>query len=247
MRAGQAVNGLRTAFTLLTRFPVPTAAPEFAASRNWFWVAGLAVGALAASVYVTAALVLPFSVAALLALGAEGVATGFLHWDGWADTSDGFWGGHTRERRLEIMRDAHIGTYGTMALILGFAAAWQVLALLGDEAWKALLIGACWSRQSAAVLAMVSQPARPDGFGRTVIGSPFQLSVLLVCVPPVLLSYFWWASAGILALALAAGSGLAVRWLARKKIGGMTGDVLGASVILSQLVFWLSLLTLHAI
>lgn len=238
------MNELRTAFAVLTRLPVNTAEPAFAASRPWFWLAGLTVGALAASVYVTAAMVLPYSVAALLALSAEGVATGFLHWDGWADMCDGFWGGNTRERRLEIMRDHNIGTYGAMALILGFMAAWQGLTLLGDEAWKAWLVGACWARQSAAVLAMTSVPARPDGFGRTVIGSPFQVTTLLACIPPICFSYLWWQTAGLLALALAAFSGLIMVGLARKKIGGMTGDVLGASVILSQIFFWLSLVAL---
>jgi adenosylcobinamide-GDP ribazoletransferase len=113
---------------------------------------------------------LPPGIAAGLALGAGILMTGALHEDGLADCADGFWGGHTAERRLEIMKDSRIGAYGVLALILVIGLKWLALAALIEHGalWAAVLVPAC-SAGAAMAWVMASLPfAREDGLARHV-------------------------------------------------------------------------------
>ena len=107
----------------LSRLPIPysedTPLPNFQSQAHTFPLAGIAI-AVPATIVASLAfwLGLPNAAIALLAIATTTIVTGALHEDGLADVADGFWGGHTRERKLEIMRDSSIGTYGTLALVL---------------------------------------------------------------------------------------------------------------------------------
>ena len=135
------VDEARLAFMLLTRLPMGqmAEAPPLAASVWAYSVVGAMVGALAGLVFSFAAWAgLPPVTAGLLAIGAGVLLTGAMHEDGLADLADGFGGGHTRERKLEIMRDSRIGSYGVVALVLALG--------LRAELWPPCRWRAWWGR-----------------------------------------------------------------------------------------------------
>jgi len=225
---------------LLTRLPAPGADDRRAAAAAWAWpLIGAVVGGLAATAaWTILGIGLPPSAAAGVALGVGVVATGGLHEDGLADCADGFWGGATPARRLEIMKDSRTGAYGILALILVLGLKWVLLteALAAGPAWSALLLPAMASRAVMAGSMAVLPFARKDGEGiARRVGRPGRDTAALalaIALGAVLLLAGSGGGAAILG-SLAAGG--AVAWLARRKIGGQSGDVLGASQTLSEL------------
>ncbi|WP_343115663.1 adenosylcobinamide-GDP ribazoletransferase [Ostreiculturibacter nitratireducens] len=216
-----------------SEFPVPIPEPvPRTANAVWaFPLVGFLVGGIAGIVLcATLALGLPAPVAALLALAAQIVTTGALHEDGLADVADGFWGGQTRERRLEIMRDSRIGSYGTLALILSVGLRWQAISLLAvydaATAFLALIVVAVTSRAVPAALLAVLPAARADGLGKVASGvavGPVAAAIAIACGTALVTP---WA---LVVLAVQAiGAALFARF-AGLRIGGQTGDVLGAS------------------
>ncbi|MEW2911302.1 adenosylcobinamide-GDP ribazoletransferase [Leisingera sp. JC11] len=222
------------ALVLLTRLPLPHLPPEaFQRQAKAVWafpLAGLAV-ALPAALLAALALAagLPETVAAGLALAVQVMLTGAMHEDGLADTADGLWGGFSRERRLDIMKDSRIGAYGVIALILGFSLRWSALTALFAVAgvWPLLAL-AMLSRAVMPALMAVLPNARSAGLSQTV-GRPRALPCLLAAGLALVLSLPLIGSAAFgAALAMgAAAAGLGA--LAKAKIGGQTGDILGAS------------------
>ena len=238
----------RLALMLLTRLPaghLPEPAPDLAAARWAFPFVGLLTGALGFAVFSGArALGLSAELAAVLAFGALALLSGGLHLDGLADFADGF-GGRDRARRLEIMRDSRIGSYGVIALI-GVSAA-QLLAMAqaagqmaGQGAGLALfLLAGVLSRLAMLALLVALPPARADGMGRLAAGR----GAGRVLGPGAALAGGLMLATGAAALpVLAAGAVAAgaVSASARARLGGQTGDVLGAAQILSETVIWLA-------
>jgi adenosylcobinamide-GDP ribazoletransferase len=235
----------RLALMLLTRLPVgrlAEPAPGLAEAR-WAWpLAGLAVGAAGWAAFAGAqALGLPTAAAAWLALGAGALVTGALHEDGLADWADGAGAGGDRARRLEIMADSRIGSFGVVALILSFGLRAAALAALAPGL-AAFLAMAVASRAAMLALQEALPPARPGGLGaqasgrggwRGALGLALGLAALLALGAPGL-------AAG-LAMALAAAA-LGRHALAR--LGGQTGDVLGAGQQVAEIAGWLALLAL---
>lgn len=228
---------LFSAFALLTRLPVPDHAPRGAAAA-WAWpLVGAGVGGLAALVAAIGAGVgLPSGVTAAAALATMAVVTGALHEDGLADTADGFFGGHSRERRLEIMKDSHIGSFGTLALLLVTLARWSALVSLiaAGHAVVALIVAAAVSRVPMVALMAALPNARQSGLshltGRPGRDTAAQAAILAALIALVLVG---WAALW-LAPVLGVGT-LAIARLATARIGGQTGDVLGASQQLAEL------------
>lgn len=234
---------MQLAVILLTRVPfgrLSDPVPSLAAAAWAFPLAGLPVGLIAAGV-MAAALVLGLSplVVGGLALAAQIIATGALHEDGFADLCDGFWGGATRERRLEIMRDSRIGSYGAVGLILLIGLRWLGLATLAElGAISAVIAVAMASRIAPAALMAWLPAARPDGLGaqseavRTASVIP---ATVLGGLPMLLLPQGWAALAvAILAVAI-------VALIAWRKLGGQTGDVLGAGQQVAEVALLLTL------
>lgn len=239
------------AIGLLTRLPVPM--PQNVALRGaqaaWAYpLAGALLGALVAAIATaaTAAGLAP-ALAAGVALALQMMATGGLHEDGLADCADGFWGGWTRERRLEIMKDSHIGTYGVLALLCVGGLRWAALAVLlgiglAPATLAAALVASAMASRAVIPVLMVALPnARGSGLSASV-GQPRRATAFLA----VLLAGL--AAVGLMgpgtALWVLGGSAVgagAVAWLARAKIGGQTGDVLGASQQISEMCIMLSL------
>ncbi|MGF7175145.1 adenosylcobinamide-GDP ribazoletransferase [Azospirillum doebereinerae] len=227
------------AVVFLTRLPLPLAGPlaEGAAARAmaWFPLVGALVGLAGGVVFVVAGFVhLPPLAAALLALATMVWLTGGLHEDGAADVADGFGGGRDKARKLEIMRDSRVGSYGVLALVFSVAIRASALAALtGPGAAVAALVAAgALSRAGLAVVARCLPPARNDGLaaaqGRPGVGTvALALGLGLALALPALWIAGPWTMA-VCAVAAAAGAAWLVARLAIRQIGGHTGDVFGA-------------------
>lgn len=230
-------DDLIAAFGLLTRLPLPSSTVAPSPRAAWAWpVVGASIGAIAASA-ASAALVLsmPAGVASAIAVATAAILTGGLHEDGLADTADGLFGGWTRERRLEIMKDSRIGSYGTLALLLITLMRWSAVTTLitTGHHWAGLIAAGALSRAPMAVLIATLPNARGAGLAHAT-GKPARGSVaaaLLIAATFALLC----AGTGLFGMAaLAAVTTVALARIARARIGGQTGDILGASQQLAE-------------
>jgi adenosylcobinamide-GDP ribazoletransferase len=238
------IADILTGAALLTRLPLPEHTSRGAASA-WAWpVVGLILGAIAGLTgWLALWLGLPPSIAALLVLTAQVFASGGLHEDGLADTADGLWGGWTRERRLEIMRDSRIGSYGVIALILGYAARWSALSLLleGGAYGAALIAAAAMSRGVLpGVMALVT-PARADGLSRST-GRPSVATAGVAAALALLIGVITLGGGVIWAALLALAVTIGLARIAVARIGGQTGDILGATQQVVEIAVLISLL-----
>lgn len=236
-RLSQRLADVQLALALLTRLPLPgRALPDRGAGAAWAWpLAGIAVGGLAALVAGTAqALGLPAGIAAALALGGQALATGAMHEDGLADTADGLWGGWTRERRLEIMKDSRSGSYGVAALVLVTLLRWTALAaVLEAGGWALPLAVAVLSRVPMVVLMAWLPNARGEGLSQS-LGRPDLRQALTAAGVGLGVALAVAGGPGLAMAGAAGAAALALGLVARAKIGGQTGDILGASQQLSE-------------
>jgi adenosylcobinamide-GDP ribazoletransferase len=224
---------LALALGLLTRLPVSLGGTTRGARAAWAWpLAGAVLGAIASLVgWGALALDLPAPVAALLSLGALVMLSGALHEDGLADTVDGFWGGWTRERRLEIMRDSRVGSYGVIALVLTLALRGVALWFLfeaGPGAAAAALVTSAMLSRAAMAGAMAALPhARESGLAQAQ-GRPPVATVAVAVALALGAALLLCGMSGLVAAGSAALVAVVFGRLALVKIGGQTGDVLGA-------------------
>lgn len=228
----QRVSEAQIAIMTLTRLPAGTISdpPPGIATSSWaFPLVGAAIGTASAAAYLLAVSAnLPGPAAALISLGIAALITGALHEDGLADFADGVGGGQDRERKLAIMRDSHIGTYGVVTLLLSIGLRATCIAAFTDPATAActLVAVAIASRANIVAALCVLPPARTDGLGSIAAGvTPTQgifASVTALAAVALLLPGVW----PIIVIAmLATGAGIA--WIAWRHLGGQTGDVLG--------------------
>jgi adenosylcobinamide-GDP ribazoletransferase len=226
---------LKTGLAFLTRLPLVPTAPVTGADlarASWtFPIVGAGVGAFAAFIYwIAHGLGLPAFVCAILAVAATLLITGCLHEDGLADTADGFGGGASQERRLEIMRDSAIGTYGAAALTLSLLLRVGTVASLAEPALAALaLIAAHAGARATLPVFMRRVPrARPDGLSAEAGAPPAQSSAIAIGIGLVILWLCLGFGAALIAVVLLACAAVLMGWLSIREIGGQTGDVLGA-------------------
>jgi Cobalamin-5-phosphate synthase len=173
---------------------------------------------------------------ALIALVASAIITGGLHEDGLADFFDGVGGGRTVERRLEIMRDSHLGSFGAMALVFGVGIRASILTgvFSPDTAALVVITGATLSRAALPGMMRWLPPARADGLAAAA-GSPgpTQIAIAtLIAVVTALLTIGFWPAMSALAAAIIAAVIFAL--VARRLVGGQTGDVLGAAQVIVE-------------
>jgi adenosylcobinamide-GDP ribazoletransferase len=233
------VEEARLAFMLLSRIPMGRMeeAPPLADAAWAYPLVGMVVGGVAGLVFWLAVRAgLPPAVAALLALGAGILLTGAMHEDGLADLADGFGGGRTKVRKLEIMRDSRIGTYGVLALVLVVGLRVALIAALPASGMAARLAGlGAASRALLPVLMLCLPPARADGLGQAAGAQMAPARVLAGLGLGLLLTLLFWPRHGVLAaLCAMALTAALVGLLARRQIGGFTGDVLGATQLLAE-------------
>lgn len=222
------------AVQFLTRIPTPSL-PNFepdwtTRAARYFPLVGLLVGGIGATVFWSASKVWSAPVAAMLAIGVGVLVTGGFHEDGLADTADGLGGGQTRAKRLTIMKDSRVGTYGVLALLLVLGLKAAALASLPAALGAWALVAAHAGGRGAAVLAMSIMPYAAEGKAtkwKPADGGlvwPEVVTALAIAGLPLALS-----PDGVVLLGLAFGCGAAVALalVARRLIGGYTGDVLG--------------------
>ncbi len=220
------------AVQFLTRIPVPAwvghSATRLDRSTRYFPLVGALVGTIAGALYWLASQWLPAQAAAVIAIGAGVLVTGAFHEDGLADSCDGLGGGVDRERALEIMRDSRIGTYGTVALVLALLLRVVALAALAPLAGLLALITAHAAGRTLVVAVIrFCRYARTEGLGKPVSTGITRSEWLFATgsgVALVLAS----GIAGLFALLAAASVAGILLWLMLRKLGGYTGDGLGA-------------------
>ena len=246
----------RAAWAFLTVLPVPAAAPVWPRVMRAFpWVGGL-IGTLCAAVMLIASLMglspLP---AALLAVLGGLLITGAMHEDGLADFADAL-GGGDRERRLAIMRDPRSGSFAVLALILAVLLPAAALSTITERrglaaALLALVVAHAVSRAGMVWLMSLLPPARAEGQGATA-GRPdagvrrIALFTGLLLAVVLLLPPFG-PLAVLSALLAAAWAVMLVATLARRLLGGLTGDVAGAAEVLARSLFLLLLSAAHVL
>lgn len=237
-----------------TRLPIPAWVPyspgHLNKSRKYLPLIGLLVGAIGVLTYSLSMLVLPSAVSVLLSMIATVFITGAFHEDGFADSCDGFGGGWKKEQILRIMKDSCIGTYGAIGLLLSLGLKYQLLLAIHqvspDLVVLALLAGHSLSRLMASVIMQCSVYVADleKSKSSSVTSMRLSLSEMLYSVIPVivlwlLLPVLWWST--IVPVIIVS------FWLShyfKKKIGGYTGDCLGAVQQISELTFYLIVVAL---
>lgn len=229
-------HDILSGFALLTRLPLPDHRSTGAASA-WAWpLVGAALGAAAAAL-ASAALWLGVTpgVTAVLVLAFGAMLTGGLHEDGLSDTADGLFGGWTKARRLEIMKDSRVGSYGVLALVLVVLARWSALTalLVFGGHWAALVATGALSRAPMALIMALLPNARGEGLSHAT-GQPAPGIALAALGLGLAIAVALTGWTGVAMAAAALGAGAVLSASALRRIGGQTGDILGASQQLAE-------------
>ena len=233
-------DDIAAAFSLLTRLPVPVdhaIAGKRAAKAAWAYpLVGAVLGAFAGALGTLALwLGAPLGIAAALALAALVVLTGALHEDGLADCADGLGGGKDQKQRLSIMKDSRIGAYGATALALALLARWSGIESLAQYGLILPLCAVAAASRLPMVLVMTwMRPARINGLSAGV-GAPGLLTAVLATLLALAICQLALGLAGLWLVLAAIAAPAPLLWLARRLIGGQTGDVLGGSQQLAEI------------
>jgi len=227
---------LLSGFALLTRLPLPNHQGTGARSA-WAWpLVGAVLGAFGAAL-ASGALWLGVTpgVTAVLVLALGAMLTGGLHEDGLSDTADGLYGGWTKARRLEIMKDSRVGSYGVLALVLVTLARWAGLTavLVYGGHWAALVATGALSRAPMVLVMALLPNARGEGLSHaTGRPSPAVALVGFGIAVAIAVALTGWTAVPLVFAAL--GVTVALAFSALRRIGGQTGDILGASQQLAE-------------
>ncbi len=221
------------ALQFLTIIPVGGHIPQTALGRAmpWFPVAGLVIGVGAGLAYTLALLLgLPPMAASLVGGLALSGLSGFLHLDGVADTADGFFSARSRDKILDIMRDSHVGTMGVVGLFAVLGLKWAALTSMPpDMAWKALVLAPVLGR-TAQVCSMILLPyARSSGGLASIFINSRRRSDMYWALGIAGTAALFAGGTGVAALILAALTVFLFSLWCMKKIGGITGDTVGAA------------------
>ena len=237
-----------TALQYFTRLPMPAwtghGQAQLAGVARYFPAVGWIVGGVAAGVLWLTSLLLPAPLPVILSTAAAMWMTGAFHEDGLADTIDGLGGSANRERALEIMKDSRVGTFGVLALVMTvliklaaldampvLSACAALVAAHSVSRWCSVVI--VWRRQYAGnLLHSRAKPAVP-----AMTPTQFSMATIFGLLPAIL--------CGIPAIAAVTVAAITLAWLLRwftSRLGGYTGDTLGATQQLTEISFYLALL-----
>lgn len=257
---GSTGSGLRyqlrlffTALQFFTRLPVPRwigfDAKWLQHATRYFPAVGILVALVCAVVYWLSALLLPQVVAVLLSTAAGIYLTGAFHEDGFADVCDGFGGGLQAARVLEIMRDSRVGAYGVIGVVLMLALKIAALASLpAAQVLPALLLAHPLSRGLAAALIWRMDYVREEGkvkpLAQQMSTFEFSIAALTALLPLLLCAAMTWLAwqAMLAAVLLGVAATIFLAHKFKRRIGGYTGDCLGAVQQLSEVAIYLGLL-----
>ena len=237
------------ALSLLTRLPIKV--PDHAYDRTekavWaYFLAGVFWGFIVWTVtFALAYSGLSLSIAAAFGLFAGIIATGAIHEDGLADSADGILGGLDRDQKLEIMKDSFLGTYGVLAIVLSTLVRWQLIVALfaHSSALISLVLAGCLSRSVLPLMMTMLTNARKEGLAYSV-GKPSSPFIYFSIGITVLFATLTLKIVGLILCVIAViVVGICAK-VAQRTIGGQTGDVLGATVIFTELAVLFGLLIL---
>ena len=236
-------NSLRMAFGFMTVLPIPQRKEwsdrDFGWSAVFYPLTGALIGLGAAAALRLFSAVFAGPVAAFLALIVWILLSGGLHWDGLADCFDGFGCSAAPERRLEIMKDSRLGTYGALGIFCSLILKWLCIWHLPEN--KLLIFFALTGAAARwAMLFLLSKGlANPNGMA-AMLRQHCPKRVLLYALPVPLLLAFLYGSFGFLYLLIGLCSTFVLGLIVEKKIGGINGDVLGLSIELAEIVLLLA-------
>ena len=244
------VNIFFTGLSFFTRIPFPSWA-EFKSEYQheaikYFPIAGLIVGGVAAFVFYLSNLILPFNLAVILSMAATALLTGALHEDGFMDVCDGFGGGWTKERILEIMKDSLIGAFGVTGIIFLILTKFYCQFSVSANQLPWILIAAHSStRMVAATLVNTHQYARIEkskakDYSKKLSSGNFVFLILSGILPIALLGNIKFF---LILIPVYFCKFLLGRYF-NKWIDGYTGDCIGATQQVCEVVFYLSYLSL---
>jgi len=172
------------------------------------------------------------------------IITGCLHLDGFADTIDGFYGGKNKERILEIMKDSRIGSIGVIGLIILLLLKIELLASLNIEIlWKAIISMMFFSRFIQVFLCNIYNYAREVGKAKHFIGNKNYIQILVTFIFTIAIIYFLFGYFSIILICLSLIPIYLYSVFIYRKIGGMTGDTIGAASEISEVLFLIAILT----
>jgi adenosylcobinamide-GDP ribazoletransferase len=225
------IASLLGAAAFLTIFPVRSRTAPIGQSALFFPLIGAALGAMGAFLLRFIGAFLPADLATLLVLAFLACVTGGLHEDGFADVLDAFRAGRPRDRILTILKDSRIGAHGALALVLVSLIRWRSLTALSVDPLTALPAVLALSRSSMVILAWLTPPA---GIG---LGFAFSRTLNTAIAITVIIQALAWAWFSGAALLLVWGTSVILvcsRWYYVRRIGGVTGDCLGATCLLVE-------------
>lgn len=235
---------LRTAFGLMTTLPVRLpdhwSAGDSGRASVWYPFVGLIIGTLAWLVWTGSMFIFPPWVAAVVTIIIWVMLTGGLHLDGLADCCDGLFASTSLERRLEIMKDPHVGAFGVLSLILVLFLKVAALASLTQAAGFSILLASSLARFCILPAALIPM-ARPSGMGADFAAGFRRPFIFWGAVIPLILAVLL-GIRGIISIMMGVGALLLILWLARSRIGGVTGDVFGMVVEVVEVVVLLTFL-----
>ncbi len=233
---------LRVALGCLTIVPVKLRGDaretDLGGSLLWFPLVGLLIGLVLAGTHAAASQFLPPLAAAACVLLAWVLVTGALHLDGFGDVCDGLYAGRTPAERLRIMKDPQIGAMAAVGLGTLLLMKFALLCSLPPAAMPStLLLSPCLGRYAMVLMGTTLPYARPEGGTASAFvrfAPPGALAWTTAFVLPVSWLAFGWVGLALLGASMAAG--LALRSVFRRTLGGITGDALGATGELTELV-----------
>jgi adenosylcobinamide-GDP ribazoletransferase len=234
------MNQLLNAIGFLTVIPIPGNASRDTQSLKhawmWFPFAGAVVGLVAGGVFLTTTVVMgmPALMGATIAVAFLALITRGLHYDGVADVVDAAFGGHTTEDRLRIMKDPHVGSFAVVALVLIILLQVQFIALLTGKAVAALVAAEMISRWATIRPMLWTTYAKKTGLGLLFEKSAWRyIATTLLTLGA---TYVFIGSAGILLMFVASICAYTISLFARYRFGGMTGDICGCIIIVTELI-----------
>jgi adenosylcobinamide-GDP ribazoletransferase len=236
------VKNFLRALSFLTILPVGQSLPSdekgLARSMAFFPLVGFVIGLLLAIGYYLFYLILPPSIALWLTLVLLALLTRGLHLDGFADTIDGLASGGTREKILEVMKDSRIGAFGVISLILLIGAKYLALDQIPNSSIpESLILMAVVGRNSMVLVCYRSPYARPEGgLAKPFVENLFAREMAFSLVSAFGIALFLAGVKGILVFLGVCLFSLGYRFFFIKKLGGVTGDILGAVNEISELL-----------
>jgi adenosylcobinamide-GDP ribazoletransferase len=234
---------LLAALAFLSRLPIPGRyeAADIGRAALVFPLAGALLGGFQLAVAMLASDHVPAPVAAVIVLAVAALTTGALHLDGLADTADGFGGGRTREDVLRIMRDHATGAYGTVAVVLLLLAKLVTLqVLIAHGAWTWLVIAPALARWAVVPLSRWLPYAREGGgLGAALTDHLGAVELIGATLLAGAAALGLGGQAGAIAWAAVAAGVILFGLVCRQRIGGVTGDTLGAAIEVAEVLVYL--------